>query len=102
MFYNDMKKKLAVFAVAILSVCMLVRPSAQAIGISIDVGDRPYYEGPSYWDDGYEWAWIPGHWGEHHRWEHGHYERRGEWHREHAREHHHRHDRDRDRDHDRY
>ena len=52
MVYNEMKKKLAVFAVAILSVCMLVRPSAMAIGISIDVGDRPYYEGPSYWDDG--------------------------------------------------
>ena len=31
---------------------MLVRPSAMAIGISIDVGDRPYYEGPVYWDDG--------------------------------------------------
>lgn len=102
MIYNDMKKKLAVFAVAILSVCMLVRPGAQAIGISIDVGDRPYYEGPTYWDDGYEWVWVPGHWGEHHRWEHGHYERRGEWHREHAREHHHHRDHDRDHDHDRY
>jgi hypothetical protein len=98
MVYNDMKKKLAVFAVAILSVCMLVRPSAMAIGISIDVGDRPYYEGPSYWDDGYEWFWAPGYWGDHHRWIRGHYERRGEWRREHAREHHHHHDHDHDSD----
>jgi hypothetical protein len=89
-----MKTKFAVLTVALLSVCMLIRPSALAIGFSIDVGDRPYYSyGPSYWDDGYEWVWIPGYWGEHHhRWIHGHYERRGEWHREHAREHHHDHE----------
>src|ERR1700730_8219966 len=98
MIYNDMKKKLAVFAVALLSVCMLVRPSAMAIGISIDLGDRPYYYGPTYWDDGYEWVWIPGYWGDHHRWMHGHHERRGESHREHGREHHH-HDHDHDHDH---
>src|ERR1700730_16930937 len=97
-----MKKKLAVFAVAILSVCMLVRPSAMAIGISINVGDRPYYEGPSYWDDGYEWFWGPGVWGGKHRWIRGHYERRGEWNREHAREHHRHHDHDGEHDHDRH
>lgn len=42
----------------------------------------------------YEWVWIPGSWGEHHHWRHGHYERRGEFHREHANEHHHHHDHD--------
>jgi hypothetical protein len=43
---------------------MLIRPSAMAIGFSIEVGDRPYYTyGPSYWDSGYEWVWIPGSWG---------------------------------------
>ena len=95
-----MKMKFAVLTVALLSVCMLIRPSAMAIGISIDVGDRPYYTyGPSYWDGGYEWVWIPGSWGEHHHWMHGHYERRGEWHREHAREHHHHHDHDGDEHH---
>ena len=96
-----MKMKFAVLTVALLSVCMLIRPSAMAIGISIDVGDRPYYTyGPSYWDGGYEWVWIPGSWGEHHHhWIHGHYERRGEWHREHAREHHHHHDHDGDEHH---
>jgi hypothetical protein len=100
-----MKTKFAVLTVALLSVCMLVRPNAMAIGVSIEVGDRPYYEGPSYWDGGYEWVWIRGHWREHHHeWIHGHYERHGEWRREHANEHHHHHhdrDRDRDRDHDR-
>jgi hypothetical protein len=92
-----MKTKFAVLTAALLSVCMLVRPSATAIGISIDVGDRPYYDGPTYWDGGYEWVWIPGSWGDHHRWMHGHYERRGEFRREHANEHHHHHD-----DHDRH
>src|ERR1700694_756047 len=100
-----MKTKLAVLTVALLSACMLIRPSAMAIGISInlDPNDRIYYtEGPSYWDDGYEWVWIPGHWGEHHRWIHGQYERHGEFRREHAHEHHHHHDHDRDHDHDRH
>jgi hypothetical protein len=87
-----MKTKLVILTVAFLSVCMLMRPSAMAIGISIDVGDRPYYtDGPSYWDDGYEWVWIGGHWGDHRHWIRGHYERRGEWHREHGRDHHHHH-----------
>ena len=59
-----MKTKFAVLTVALLSVCMLIRPSAMAIGFSIDVGDRPYYTyGPSYWDGGYEWVWIPGYFG---------------------------------------
>jgi hypothetical protein len=87
-----MKTKFAILIVALLSVCMLIRPSAMAIGISIEVGDRPYYsDGPSYWDGGYEWVFVAGHWGPHHEWIHGHYVRRGEFHREHAREHHHHH-----------
>ena len=57
-----MKTKLAVFTVAFLSVCLLARPSVMALGISIEIGDRPYYtEGASYWDDGYLWVWVPGH-----------------------------------------
>jgi hypothetical protein len=84
-----MKTKIAVLVVAVLSFCMLMRSSVMAIDLSINVGDRPYYtEGPRYWDNGYEWVWIPGSWGEHHHWRHGHYERRGEFHREHANEHH--------------
>src|ERR1700730_1377579 len=63
---TTMKTKLTVLTVALLSVCLLMRPSAMAIGISIELGDRPYYtEGPTYWDDGYLWVWVPGHWSEH-------------------------------------
>jgi hypothetical protein len=88
-----MKTKFAILTVAILSVSVLMSPSAMAIDLSINVGDRPFYtDGPSYWDEGYEWVWIPGH-REHHRWIHGHYERRGEFRKEYAHRHHH-HDHD--------
>jgi hypothetical protein len=51
-------------------------------GISIELGDRPYYShGPRYWEGEYEMIWIPGHWSDGHHWVHGHY-RRGE-HRHH-------------------
>jgi len=49
--------------------------TANAIGISIDVGDRPYYvHGPRYWARGAYWCWIPEHWNRYHTvWIHGHY-----------------------------
>ncbi len=52
--------------------------TANAIGISIDVGDRPYYTyGPRYWARGAYWCWVPGHWDGwrhgHRVWIHGHY-----------------------------
>lgn len=95
-----MKTKLAVLTVALLSFCMVLRPSANAIGISIEVGDRPYYDGSNYWDEGYLWIWVPGHWSKnHHEWVHGHYERSGKFHKEHSHEHH-RHHHDHDKDHD--
>lgn len=54
-------------------------------GISIELGDRPYYShGPRYWEGEYEMIWIPGHWSDGHHWVHGHY-RRGE-HRHHHNE----------------
>jgi hypothetical protein len=93
---TTMKKKLAVILAALLAAGVLVNPSAKAIGIEINLGDRPYYEGRSYWEDGYEWVFVPGHF-DHGRWIHGDYERRGEWRREHAHEHHehhHHHDHD--------
>ena len=87
-----MKKKKLLFA-ALMGLCFSINPGAQALGISINFGDRPYYDGPYYWEDGYQWFWVPGT-NYHGHWVHGHYERRGEWHREHAHEHHehHRHD----------
>ena len=77
-------------------------PAAQAISLEVNVGDRPYYEGPDFWDYGWHWVWVPGHWGPRHRWVRGYYERRGDWNHRYLKKVHrwHHHDRDRDRDHD--
>ena len=69
-------KKLALLFAALF--CMSgFTTTANAIGISIDVGDRPYYTyGPRYWARGAYWCWVPGHWAwryHHHVWIHGHY-----------------------------
>ena len=92
-----MKRKLAILLTALLAAGVLGTRTANALDFSISIGDRPYYDGPTYWDDGYLWVWVPGH-EHHHHWVHGEYVRRGEWHREHAREHHHRHHHHRDHD----
>ena len=54
-------------------------PAAKAIDFQISIGDRPYYEGPEFWDYGWHYVWVPGHWGDHHHWVRGYYERRGDW-----------------------
>ena len=67
-------KKLALLFAALF--CMSgFTTTVNAIGINIDVGDRPYYvHGPRYWSGGAYWCWIPGHWSRHHTvWIHGHY-----------------------------
>ncbi|HMJ05726.1 MAG TPA: hypothetical protein VK474_05675 [Chthoniobacterales bacterium] len=57
---------------------LLLAPTVGAQGISIEIGDRPYYtHGASYWDGGVEYYWVPGHRGRHHRWVRGHYVGRG-------------------------
>ena len=83
-----MKTKLAVLTMTVLSLCMLIPTSAMAIRLVVEAGDRPYYTyGPGYWDRGYEWVWVPGHWSRHrHVWIHGHYVRRGGFYREHFRD----------------
>lgn len=65
-----MKYKLALLLGVLLCTSGIVAPTpAQAIGISIEIGDRPYYNrGPYYWHRGVRWYWVPGHW----RWRHGH------------------------------
>ena len=88
-----MKKKLTLLIAVLLAVGVMARPNALAIDLSINIGDRPYYEGPTYWDSGYEYVWIAGH-EEHGHWVHGHYERHGEFMKEHAKEHHHHHHHD--------
>lgn len=94
-----MNKKLAMLAF-LVGTAVMVNPTTKAFDFSINIGDRAFFEGPSYWDSGYEWVWVPGH-REHDHWVHGRYERRGEFHREHEHEHHHHHDHDHDHDHDR-
>ena len=92
-----MKKKFALLLSVFMAVIFMMKPTANAISLNIDIGDRGFYEGvPSYWDGGYQWFWVPGH-REHGHWVHGTYERRGEFHREHEREHHERHHHDDDR-----
>jgi len=93
--YNIMKTKLAVLTAVLMSVCMLAGPSAMALRVVVEAGDQPFYVyGPSYWDAGYEYVWVPGHWGPHHAWVHGYYNRHGEFHKEYAHVHHHDHDHD--------
>ena len=87
-----MRKKLALLLSVLVAVIFMLKPTANAISLNIDIGDRGFYEGvPSYWDSGYEWIWVPGH-HDHGHWVHGGYERRGEFHREHEHEHHEHHE----------
>ena len=69
-------KKLALLFAAMVCMSGFATP-ARAIGINIELGDRPYYtNGPRYWNRGAYWCWIPGHWRWHHHhqvWIHGHY-----------------------------
>jgi len=38
-------------------------PPTTTAGVFIEIGDRPYYShGPWYWEGGYRWYWVPGHW----------------------------------------
>ncbi len=69
-------KKLALLFAALF--CMSgFATTVNAIGISIEIGDQPYYlYGPRYWAHGAYWCWVPGHWAwyhHHHFWIHGHY-----------------------------
>ena len=75
-----MKHKLAVLLAALLCAGAFVPKTSQAIGLSIEIGDRPYYNhGPWYYEGRVRWYWVPGHWAwrHHHRvWIHGYYVRR--------------------------
>ena len=70
-----MKKLLLLVAIGVTS--LTFGSAVQAAGISIELGDRPYYDhGPRYWAGEYEMIWVPGHWTDHHHhWIHGHYVR---------------------------
>jgi hypothetical protein len=67
------KKTLLLVAIGVTS--LTFGSAARAAGLSIEIGDRPYYShGPRYWEGQYEMIWVPGHWSRYgHRWVHGHY-----------------------------
>ncbi|MEP7014701.1 MAG: hypothetical protein ABI925_04610 [Verrucomicrobiota bacterium] len=92
--------KLILILAALLAVGVVSKPTANALDLSINIGDQGFYDGASYWDDGYFFVWRPGH-REHGHWVHGEYVRKGEFHKEYAHQHHHRHH-DNDHDHDRH
>ena len=76
-----MIKKTLLLLVAIVA-GVLLPAAVRADGISIQIGDRPFYtHGARYWDSDYEMVWVPGHMSRHGHWIHGQYVR-GE-HRQH-------------------
>jgi hypothetical protein len=67
--------KTKLLLIAMVATSILVPAAVRAQGISIELGDRPYYHhGPRYWAGDYEMIWVPGH---RYRggWVHGHYVR---------------------------
>jgi hypothetical protein len=69
--------------VAILGASVILPAAVQAQGISVHIGDQPYYShGARYWDGNYQMVWIAGHMSNHH-WVHGHYVR-SQYHRHHG------------------
>ena len=84
------KKLLLLVAIGVTS--LTFGTAVKAAGISIELGDRPYYShGPRYWAGEYEMIWVPGHWSAHRQhWIHGHYirgEHRHHWNHEYDRVH---------------
>jgi len=76
--------------VALIAASILIPAAAvRAQGISIHIGDRPYYShGPRYWSGDYQMIWVSGHMSRYgHHWIHGHYirgeHRRHDWNRRH-------------------
>ena len=74
---------------AIIAASILTPAAVRAQGISIQIGDRPFYNhGARYWEGDYEMIWVPGHMsrsGNH--WIHGYYvrgeHRHQDWNRRH-------------------
>jgi len=63
--------------VAIIATSILIPATLRADGVSIQIGDRPYYNhGARYWSGDYAMIWVPGHMSRYgHHWIHGHYVR---------------------------
>ena len=74
-----MKRTISIMAALLLSAAAIVPTTSNgAVGVSIAIGDRPYYHGSYYYSGPVRYGWVPGHfaWHHHHRvWVHGHYTR---------------------------
>jgi len=74
-----MKRTISIMAALLLSAAAFAPTTTNAaVGVSIAVGDRPYYHGAYYYSGPVRYVWVPGHhaWRHHHRvWVHGHYAR---------------------------
>ncbi len=74
-----MKRTISIIAALLLSAAAFVPTTTSgAVGVSIAIGDRPYYHGRYYYSGPIRYGWVPGHyaWRHHHRvWVHGHYTR---------------------------
>ena len=67
--------KTKLLLIAMVATSILVPAAVRAQGISIELGDRPYYShGARYWAGDYEMIWVPGH-RSRGGWTHGHYVR---------------------------
>jgi len=73
-----MKRVISLLFAVILTLSGIAS-TANAVGVFISTGDRPYYvHGPSYYVGPTRYVWVPGHWAwRHHHmtrvWVHGHY-----------------------------
>lgn len=71
-----MKRAIALLFAVILTLSGAAS-TANAVGVYISTGDRPYYvHGPHYYVGPTRYVWVPGHWAwrHHHQvWVHGYY-----------------------------
>ena len=73
-----MKRTIALLFAVLLGLSGVV-PTANAVGVFVSVGDRPYYShGPYYYVGPSRYVWVQGHWAwRHHHtvrvWVHGYY-----------------------------
>jgi hypothetical protein len=67
-------KKLILLIVTLLTLGGTFAPAANALSLTISVGDQPYYvHGPGYWAGNVYYVWVPGHYNRNGHWVHGHY-----------------------------
>ena len=74
-----MKRTISIMAALLLSAAAMAPTTTNAaVGVSVAIGDRPYYHGAYYYRGPVRYVWVRGHhaWRNHHRvWVHGHYVR---------------------------